>query len=220
MIIVLDPGIGNLHSVLGGLRRVGTEGRVVASRGEWEAAMGEERAVQGVILPGVGAFGDAISQMRLRGLCDVVRDAVARSIPLLGICLGMQLLFTSSEEHGVFRGLDLVPGHVVRFPDGAKVPHMGWNSLEVRAPRHPLLRDVREGDYVYFVHSYYAVAERGEDVIASTPYAGVEVPAVVARGGVMGAQFHPEKSGSVGERILANFVRIAAYPALLEGVRP
>ncbi|AEJ42890.1 imidazole glycerol phosphate synthase subunit HisH [Alicyclobacillus acidocaldarius] len=220
MIIVLDPGIGNLHSVLGGLRRVGSEGRVVASRSEWEAAMGEERAVQGVILPGVGAFGDAMSQMRLRGLCDVVRDAVARSIPLLGICLGMQLLFTSSEEHGVFRGLDLVPGHVVRFPDGAKVPHMGWNSLEVRAPRHPLLRDVREGDYVYFVHSYYAVAERGEDVIASTSYAGVDVPAVVARVGVMGTQFHPEKSGPVGERILANFVRIAAYPALLEGVRP
>ncbi|WP_367306407.1 imidazole glycerol phosphate synthase subunit HisH [Alicyclobacillus acidocaldarius] len=220
MIIVLDPGIGNLHSVLGGLRRVGTEGRVVASRGEWEAAMREEGPVQGVILPGVGAFGDAMNQMRVRGLCDVVRDAVARSIPLLGICLGMQLLFTSSEEHGVFRGLDLVPGHVVRFPDGAKVPHMGWNSLELRAPHHPLLRDVREGDYVYFVHSYYAVAERGEDVIARTTYAGVDVPAVVARGRVMGTQFHPEKSGAVGERILANFVRIAAYPALLEGVSP
>ncbi|WP_304457909.1 imidazole glycerol phosphate synthase subunit HisH [Alicyclobacillus sendaiensis] len=220
MIIVLDPGIGNLHSVLGGLRRVGTDGRVVASRGEWEAALREQGPVQGVILPGVGAFGDAMSQMRARGLCDVVRDAVARFIPLLGICLGMQLLFTSSEEHGVFRGLDLVPGHVVRFPDGAKVPHMGWNSLELSAPHHPLLRDVREGDYVYFVHSYYAVAERWEDVIARTSYAGVDVPAVVARGRVMGAQFHPEKSGAVGERILANFVRIASYPALLEGVSP
>lgn len=220
MIIVLDPGIGNLHSVLGGLRRVGCEGRVVATRDEWAHGLAEGTRVQGVVLPGVGAFGDAMSQMRVRGLCDVVQDAVERSIPLLGICLGMQLLFSSSEEHGVFRGLDLIPGHVVRFPDGAKVPHMGWNGLDVRAPHHPLLRDVRQGDYVYFVHSYYAVAERGEDVIASTEYAGVDVPAVVARGRVMGTQFHPEKSGAVGERILANFVRLAAYPALFEEVSP
>ncbi|SIS79855.1 imidazole glycerol phosphate synthase subunit HisH [Alicyclobacillus vulcanalis] len=219
MIIVLDPGVGNLHSVLGGLRRAGAVGEVVDSRQAWEDALGRGE-VKGVILPGVGAFGDAMSQMQARGLREVVADAVAKSIPLLGICLGMQLLFTSSEEHGSFRGLDLVQGRVVRFPEGAKVPHMGWNSLELHAPEHPLLRGVRQGDYVYFVHSYYAVAARREDVIASAQYAGVQVPAVVARGRVMGTQFHPEKSGDVGERMLANFLRIAAHPALIEGVRP
>ncbi|KRW92594.1 imidazole glycerol phosphate synthase [Alicyclobacillus tengchongensis] len=209
MIVVLDPGIGNLHSVLGGLRRVGREAVVISDKEAWDNLRKDaDGSVQGVILPGVGAFGDAMTQLRLSGLVSVVEQVVASRIPLLGICVGMQLLFKVSFEHGEHPGLALLPGQVVRFPATAKVPHMGWNDLTSVRSHHPLLQDVAIGDFVYFVHSYYVQADEASDVIAAVSYGGIEVPAVVGRGLVYGTQFHPEKSGKVGETILRNFARL------------
>ncbi|GGJ01560.1 imidazole glycerol phosphate synthase subunit HisH [Alicyclobacillus cellulosilyticus] len=208
MIVILDPGVGNLSSVQSGFARAGSDTVVVARGDEWSdllAARG--RDICGVVLPGVGAFGDAMFQLRASGLLQVVRQVARDGMPLFGICLGMQLLFGMSEEHGTHMGLGLIPGKVVRFRVDAKVPHMGWNDL-VYVADHPLLTGVRKGDFVYFVHSYHAVLQERDHLLAAADYAGVEVPAVVARGHVYGTQFHPEKSGPVGERILANFVRI------------
>jgi glutamine amidotransferase len=210
MIAVLDPGIGNLLSVQSALRRVGGDSVVVPDADAW-ARLGQEGVpVSGVILPGVGAFGDAMFQLRRSGLLGVIRQAVRDGRPILGICLGMQLLFAMSEEHGIHVGLGLLPGRIVRFAGNMKVPHMGWNDL-VFVADHPLLAGVQRGDCVYFVHSYYARLEDPAHLLAAAEYAGVRVPAVVGRGPVMGTQFHPEKSGPVGERILANFVAICDH---------
>lgn len=207
MIVILDLGIGNLSSVRSALGRVGMDSIVVARSTEWDGLVSQGVGVQGVILPGVGAFGDAMFQLRTSGLLSVVRKVAREGRPLLGICLGMQLLFGQSEEHGHHIGLGFLPGNVVRFGGGYKVPHMGWNTLTT-VQSHPLLRNVAIGDYVYFVHSYYTILEEPSDLLAATDYAGVQVPAVVARQNVFGAQFHPEKSGSVGEQILSNFASI------------
>ncbi|MCL6593386.1 MAG: imidazole glycerol phosphate synthase subunit HisH [Alicyclobacillus sp.] len=204
MIVVLDPGIGNLSSVRSGFARAGEE-TVVVARGEQWTALAGRGDVCGVVLPGVGAFGDAMFQLRASGLLPVVREVVREGRPLLGICLGMQLLFGVSEEHGMHVGLGVIPGKVVRFGHGVKVPHMGWNDLTVVRP-HPLTEGVRPGDYVYFVHSYYAVMQAEEHLLAAATYGRYTVPAVVAKGAVCGTQFHPEKSGPVGERILRNFI--------------
>ncbi|WP_067618797.1 imidazole glycerol phosphate synthase subunit HisH [Alicyclobacillus acidiphilus] len=208
MIAILDPGIGNLHSVQHGLARAGADTVVIGDATAWERAARQGIRVDGVILPGVGAFGDAMFQLRHTGFIPIVRDTAEKGVPLLGICLGMQLLFDYSTEHGRHDGLGLLPGSVVRFGQGVKVPHMGWNNLDHVASNHPLLTGVSVGDYVYFVHSYVVQAERPEDVLASATYGDTVVPAVVGRGSVMGTQFHPEKSGDVGETILRNFVRL------------
>ncbi|MCL6452342.1 MAG: imidazole glycerol phosphate synthase subunit HisH [Alicyclobacillus sp.] len=206
MIALLDLGIGNLSSVASGFRRAGADTVVVRSATEWAEEVAGGR-VEGLVLPGVGAFGDAMFQLRASGLLGVVRQAVREERPLLGICLGMQLLFSLSEEHGTHVGLGILPGRVVRFPGSVKVPHMGWNDL-VTVADHPLLRGVAVGDYVYFVHSYYAVLQEPQHLLAAAQYGGVQVPAVVAKGHVFGTQFHPEKSGPVGEAILRNFVAL------------
>ncbi|GMA49662.1 imidazole glycerol phosphate synthase subunit HisH [Alicyclobacillus contaminans] len=221
MIAVLDLGIGNLSSVRSGFARVG-EDTVVVDKGEVYTALAAERKdLTGILLPGVGAFGDAMFQLRVSGLLGVVRQAIREGRPLLGICLGMQLLFSISEEHGSNVGLGVFPGRVVRFPNSVKVPHMGWNDLTV-VKDHPLLRGVRRGDYVYFVHSYYAVPQEPEHLLAAAQYGNTQVPAVMAKGSTFGVQFHPEKSGSVGGLILANFVEIcrAWYAAHGEEGRP
>lgn len=209
MIAILDPGIGNLRSVQSALRRVGGESVVVQDAEAWARLTVDGGDVDGVILPGVGAFGDAMFQLKRSGLLGVVRQAVRDGLPLLGICLGMQLLFAISEEHGQHVGLGFLPGRIVRFTGTMKIPHMGWNDL-VHVAAHPLLEGVRRGDFVYFVHSYYARPEQPEHVLAAAEYGGVLVPAVVGHNQVMGTQFHPEKSGEVGERILANFVKLCA----------
>lgn len=208
MIVVLDPGMGNLSSVQSGFARVGAQTVVVQNVAAWAALVSSGQSISGVVLPGVGAFGDAMFQLRASGLLPIVRHiAKAGETPLLGICLGMQLLFAMSEEHGTHMGLGLLPGRVVRFTGDAKIPHMGWNDLTVVKP-HPLLEGVTVGDYVYFVHSFYAQVQESEHLLAAADYAGVSVPAVVGRDRIVGTQFHPEKSGEVGERILANFVSI------------
>jgi glutamine amidotransferase len=199
MIVIVDYGVGNLHSVQKALERVGA---VAVVSGD-PAALDAARAV---VLPGVGAFGDGMANLQARQLVAPLRRQVQAGKPLLGICLGMQLLFDESEEMGRHRGLGLLPGRVLRFPESElKVPHVGWNRLRVRGDG--LLAGVDDGAYAYFVHSYYVLPEQPGDVLATTEY-GLEFAAVVGRGAIWGAQFHPEKSQEVGLQILANFVRL------------
>ncbi len=207
MIAILDLGIGNLSSVRSGFMRAGSDSIVISNSKDWDEISVSDQHVTGVILPGVGAFGDAMFQLRATGLLGVVRKVVKEGRPLLGICLGMQLLFSMSEEHGTHLGLGFLQGKIIRFQVEAKVPHMGWNDLTY-VQSHPLLQGITPGDYVYFVHSYYAELASDASLLAATEYAGVVVPAVVGQNMVFGTQFHPEKSGEVGGKILRNFVSI------------
>jgi len=217
MIAILDLGIGNLSSVQSGFARIGAETRIVPDLKSWQSL--PPTSVSGVLLPGVGAFGDAMFQLRASGLLQVVKESGKVGLPLLGICLGMQLLCSISEEHGSHVGLNLIPGRVVRFRASSKVPHMGWNDFLSVAP-HPLLNGVKTGDYVYFVHSYYAELQHSSDVLASVQYGDVAVPAVIGRHHVLGTQFHPEKSGVVGETILRNFARLCSDTSAWDVARP
>lgn len=206
MIAVVDYGIGNLGSVTKGFRRAGAE---VVLTGDPERL----RQADALVLPGDGAFGAAMAEIEARGLLGVLREATRRGTPLVGICIGMQLLFEESEEHGRHRGLAVLPGRVRRFDGALPVPHMGWNTLRARRP-HPVLEGVADGAHVYFVHSFYCDAP-DDVVIASSDY-GREFPAIVGRGHVLGLQFHPEKSQAVGLRLAANIVRsVAARPRSL-----
>lgn len=207
MIAVVDYGMGNLRSVVKGFEKVGVTAEVTAD----PAVV---RAAAGVVLPGVGAFGMAMAHLRAAGLDDAIRDVVAAGTPFLGICLGLQLLFTESEEFGPVRGLDILPGRVVRFfPDGApagvKIPHMGWNAITKAAPT-PVLADVPDGAYVYFVHSYYPVPDDPAVVATTTEHGGLRYASSVARGNLYACQFHPEKSSAVGLRMLRNFGAMVA----------
>lgn len=201
MIAIVDYGVGNLRSVERACLQVGAEARVVANPQELSA-------VQGIILPGVGAFGDGMARLRAAGWVPALAEWVAAGRPLLGICLGMQLLFAESEEMGQHTGLGFLPGRVRRFGGGVKVPHVGWNQVwPLRA--HPLLAGVPSGAYAYFVHSYYVEPADPADILATTDY-GEPFASVVARGCILGLQFHPEKSQEVGLRMLANFAGMAA----------
>lgn len=199
-IAIVDYGMGNLHSVSKAVERLGYQPLVTGEREELLAA-------DGIILPGVGAFGDAMEQLREASLDLVMKEAAESGKPLLGICLGMQLLFSRSEEHGKYEGLDILPGSVVRFAGGDyKVPHMGWNSLQFEKREHPLFAGLEEG-HVYFVHSYHVLPEVQADLLAVTDY-GQPVTAIVGRGSVYGMQFHPEKSGELGMSLLRNFLAL------------
>ncbi|CAM4472426.1 imidazole glycerol phosphate synthase subunit HisH [Paenibacillus tarimensis] len=202
MIAIIDYGMGNLHSVSKAIERLGYPA-VLAS--DEETIMSADAA----ILPGVGAFGDAMQNLRDTGLDEVTRRYAASGKPLLGICLGMQLLFTSGEEHGANAGLGLLPGSVVRFEGSYKIPHMGWNKLEFRQ-KSPLFEGLAEG-HVYFVHSFHARPERDEHLLATTDYYQ-HVTAIVGRDNIYGMQFHPEKSGELGMQLLANFLKLSGRP--------
>jgi glutamine amidotransferase len=197
-IAIADYGIGNLGSVTKAFRRAGAN---VQLTGEPEAL----RRADALVLPGDGAFAATMAEVERRGLVPVLREAVAAGKPLLGICIGMQLLFEESEEHGSHRGLGFLPGRVRRFEGELPVPHMGWNALRARRA-HPLVDAVPDGSYVYFVHSYYCDAP--EDVVLASSDYGREFAAVVGRGAVLGVQFHPEKSQEVGLRMVESFVGI------------
>ncbi|MFC7371025.1 imidazole glycerol phosphate synthase subunit HisH [Fictibacillus iocasae] len=203
MIGIIDYGMGNLHSVKSALSRIGEEFVLSSDKTELEKC-------DGLLLPGVGAFKDAMDQLNSSGLAEFVKDEAAKGKPLLGICLGMQLLFEESEEHGNFQGLGLLPGRVTRFTGKTaggvtyKVPHMGWNHLAFHQREHDLLDGLQEG-FVYFVHSYVVNTAEQDVIAASAQYGDVEVPAVVGRGNVMGTQFHPEKSSQLGMGMLKNF---------------
>ena len=203
MIAIIDYGVGNLFSLAGSLRHIGAETEVTGDPDRI-------RAAERVILPGVGAFGDAMAKLRDAGLVPVLREAAARK-PLLGICLGMQVLFEKSYEYGEHEGLGLVPGQVVSLradltDQALKVPHMGWNSLAF-PKADSLFRDVKAGEYVYYVHSFYA-KDCAADTTAVSQYGNVSVTGAVRRGNVWGTQFHPEKSGETGLRILKAFTEL------------
>ncbi len=197
MTAIIDYGAGNLHSVQNALALLGEESIVT---GEREEILAADR----VILPGVGAFGDAMKRLCETGLDDVVREVANSGKPLLGICLGLQLMFESSEESPDVRGLGIFKGKAVKIPDtGLKIPHMGWNNIVVNKDSY-LLKDLGDEPYVYFVHSYYIQAE--EDVISAYTEYGARLSIAVERDNVAAVQFHPEKSSSVGMKILKNFI--------------
>jgi glutamine amidotransferase len=199
MIAVVDYGMGNLRSVQKGFEKVGVEAVIVK-----EPAL--VARAEGVVLPGVGAFADAMHNLGAAGLDEAVRRSVADGKPFLGICLGQQLLFEASEEWGVTRGLSIFPGWVRRLPDGVKVPHMGWNQVEIRR-FCPLLEGIPEGSSFYFVHSYFVEPADPDLVVGLTGYGGY-FASIVARNNIYGIQFHPEKSSGLGLRILENFGRL------------
>ena len=201
MIAVIDYGVGNLFSLQCSLAAIGAESVIT---GDAEVIQKADK----LILPGVGAFGDAAAALEKSGLVPVIQEEVKKGKPLLGICLGMQLLFERSYEYGVHNGLGLLKGEVKPLGDyvtGLKIPHMGWNSLDITASS-PLMKYTAQGDYVYFVHSYCAV-DCKDSLIATANY-GIDVTAVVGKDNVYGTQFHPEKSGDVGLNILKAFSEI------------
>ena len=200
MIAIIDYGVGNLFSLASSLASLGFDAVVT---GDSAVIRNADR----LILPGVGAFGDAADKLRETGLDDLIRDEVKKGKELLGICLGMQLLFEKSYEYGVHAGLGLLKGEVVplegMIDPKLKIPHIGWNALTFVKPDCRLFRGIREGDFVYFVHSFHAVG--CEDSLSATSEYGIPVTAVVAKDNVFGCQFHPEKSGKVGLAILSAF---------------
>lgn len=196
-IAIIDYDAGNTKSVSKALDFIGIENTITATKKTILEA-------DGIILPGVGAFPQAMAALEERDLIAVLQEAVAHGKPLLGVCLGMQLLLDSSDEFGYTQGLGLIPGHAKLLPDTAKIPHMGWNQLEVTQDS-PLTRD-QDGNFVYYVHSYYAVCE-AKYVMASSDYS-VGIPGIIANENVYGAQFHPEKSGQAGLEILQGFKEV------------
>jgi glutamine amidotransferase len=202
-IAVVDYGIGNLGSVMKAFRHVGAPAVLTGDPAQ-------VRRADALVLPGDGAFGATIDEIRRRGLVEPLLAAAREGKPLLGICIGMQLLFEESEEHGRHQGLGLLPGRVRRLPEGRTIPHMGWNELRAARP-HALLEGVPDGGHVYFVHSYFCDAP-ADVVLAWTDY-GRDVAAVAGRGNVLGVQFHPEKSQAVGLRMVRNFASLCAAGA-------
>jgi glutamine amidotransferase len=201
-IAIVDYQAGNLRSVQKALERFGASARVTSD----SAAIGRADAM---VFPGQGANDSSMRHLRARGLVGPIKDFIDSGKPFLGVCLGLQLLLEGSDE-GVEPGLGVIPGRVRRLPPGIKVPHMGWNQVELRQP-HPVLDGVPSGAYFYFVHSYYADPVEGATVAGTTTY-GVEFCSALARDNVLAVQFHPEKSGDVGLRLYENFVRVAGSP--------
>lgn len=200
MVAIVDYGVGNLFSLQSSLKAIGAEAVVTADA---EILRSADR----IILPGVGAFGDAVAKLRATKLDRVVLEQAKAGKPIMGICLGMQMLFEKSYEYGEYEGLGLIPGAIRPIsdviPKDLKIPHIGWNALHFVGEKHEIFKYLKEGDFVYFVHSYYG-ADCHESVIATSEY-GAELTAAVANRNVCGCQFHPEKSGSVGLNILRAF---------------
>ncbi len=206
LLVVIDYEAGNLRSIAKALEGAGAQPILVR-------APDDVPTHDGIVLPGVGAFGSAMARLREVGFPQWIRDRVAAGTPLLGVCLGIQLLFERSEEGGDVEGLGLLPGDVRRLPAQVKVPHMGWNQLTLKRSA-PALQGIADGTFVYFVHSYVVRPREPGDVVATTSYGG-EWPAVVQRDRVVGLQFHPEKSATTGQQILRNLVAwVATVPAV------
>lgn len=206
MVGIIDYDAGNVRSVMKAIEKLGAEPVLTADTAVLDQCTS-------LVLPGVGSFGKAVENLRARGLDAYIKKATSEGRLFLGICLGMQMLFDRSEEDGDWKGLGLIPGKVVRFgkesdpqwEEGLKIPHMGWNEI-VNNRQDAIGNGVGEGEFVYFVHSYYAVPEHWEDVVYYADYS-VPVPGVVRKGNVIGMQFHPEKSSDTGMRLLKNFLK-------------
>ncbi len=202
MIAIIDYGVGNLFSLKSSFASIGVDAIVTSSVEEIQKA-------EKLILPGVGAFEDAAKKLRASGLDDVLKEEVKKGKAVMGICLGMQLLFEKSYEFGEHEGLGLIPGNIVPFkdkiPKNLQIPHIGWNDLSIKQDT-PIFKNIKSGDFVYFVHSFYAECDE-KYVIATSDY-GIEFTASVQNGNVFGCQFHPEKSGEVGLNILKGFCQI------------
>lgn len=201
--MIIDYGVGNLFSLVSSLKYLGMESRTTSDAGDIESA-------EKIILPGVGAFGDAMAKLCATGLVPHIKRAAASGIPFLGICVGMQMLFDMSFEYGRHEGLGLLPGEIYPMEDdlrelglSLKIPQIGWNSLEIVKSGCPVLRNTKNGEFFYYVHSYYA--KNCEASLAACSEYGVRVPGVVWSGNVFGSQFHPEKSGEAGLRFLRAF---------------
>ncbi|WP_123054017.1 imidazole glycerol phosphate synthase subunit HisH [Clostridium sp. JN-1] len=202
MIAIIDYGMGNLRSVQKSLQYIGQDAIITSDAGEIEKS-------SGVILPGVGAFPDAMKNLRETKLDEAFKEALKSGKPALGICLGMQLLFSISEEIKTCSGLDLLKGSVKKIYADVKIPHMGWNSLNIKKTCE-ILNGIDEESYVYFVHSFYTEVEDSENLNAVSYY-GMNIPAVVSKDSLFGVQFHPEKSGDVGMQMLKNFSKLTKF---------
>jgi len=201
MIAIIDYGVGNLRSVEKAIEAVGAEAAVTS-----DPALIREAAR--LVLPGVGAFGECAARLRESGMDQLVLEAAEQRKHVLGLCVGLQLMFDEGHEFGVHQGLGLMHGRVVRFPEqGPRVPQIGWNQIE-RAREHPILAGIDDGTYFYFVHSYYVEADDPADIIGTTEY-GIQYPSICGRGSISGVQFHPEKSQDAGLKLLANFAAVA-----------
>lgn len=199
MIVIVDYGMGNLRSVEKGFQKVGVDARVTGTPRDIEDA-------SGIVLPGVGAFRDCMRNLTASSLIDSIIRSIEKGKPYLGICLGLQILFSESEEFGLTKGLGLLKGKVIRFKfdnHDLKIPHMGWNSIRIKK-RPPVLKDIEDGSFFYFVHSYYVVPEDGTVISTTTDY-GLEFTSMVWKDNIFATQFHPEKSQSLGLKILKSF---------------
>ena len=203
MVAIIDYGVGNLFSLQCSLKKIGVEAVVTSD----ENVIKESDRI---ILPGVGAFGDAAKKLRSSGLVELITEEAKNGKPFLGICLGMQLLFEKGFEYGEHEGLGLLKGNVIplenKIPENLNIPHMGWNALDFKGEKSPIFKYINDGDFVYFVHSFYAT-DCDDSVIATSEY-GIPVTAAVGKGNIFGCQFHPEKRGDVGLKILKAFCEI------------
>lgn len=203
MVAIIDYGVGNLFSLQCSLKKIGVEAVVTSDENVIKEA-------DRIILPGVGAFGDAAKKLRSSGLVELITEEAKNGKPFLGICLGMQLLFQKGFEYGEHEGLGFLKGNVIplenRIPEELNIPHMGWNALDFKGEKSPIFKYINDGDFVYFVHSFYAT-DCDDSVIATSEY-GIPVTAAVGKGNIFGCQFHPEKSGEVGLKILKAFCEI------------
>lgn len=200
MIAIVDYGMGNLRSVQKGFERVGVAAIITDDANKLAEA-------DAIVLPGVGAFSAAMRRLEEANLVEAIRGEIDAGKPYLGICLGLQLLFTESEEGGRSFGLDIIPGKVVRFPTGLKVPHIGWNEVDIKKDI-PILKDIPQKSYLYFVHSYYVVPDDPSVIAATTNY-GIDFTSIIHKGNIFAIQCHPEKSQALGLRILRNFGLLA-----------
>lgn len=199
MIAIVDYGMGNLRSVQKGFERVSYEAVVTDD----PKKLAEAKAI---VLPGVGAFSAAMKRLREANLADAIKREINSGKPYLGICLGLQLLFTESEEGGLHSGLDIIKGRVVRFPANLKVPHIGWNQIEIKK-KSPILEGISDGDFFYFVHSYYAAPDDPSVIAATTNY-GIDFTSIIWKDNLFALQCHPEKSQKLGLKVLSNFGKL------------